>query len=121
MRRVYMSLSKRFYFSIVVAALYLSSNSVSTRRGEGGFVSKKRTGLDGGRGVENWQKIVGIFYGCPLPISLHSLRQGNVTVIKFQFTSLECTVGAEVPFTGLLTSKAPNKSEFPRPAVRFVF
>ena len=53
---VCMSFLKIFHFSIVFAALYLSSNSVSGQTGEGRLLSKQRTDVnrEGGGGVENW-------------------------------------------------------------------
>ena len=52
---VYMSFSKRLHSSIVFAALYLSSYSVSARTG---VLGRKRTGVDrGGRGLKTSKNV----------------------------------------------------------------
>ena len=59
-----MSLSMTYYFSIVFAALQLSSNSVSAQTVRGWLLSKKWTGVDRGEeGELNWQKCADILYG----------------------------------------------------------
>ena len=65
---------KEFYLSMVLAAHYLSSNSVTARAEGGGLLSEKWVGVDSGReGVENWQKCADILYGCSLQRSVFPL------------------------------------------------